>query len=565
VNTWTAIAIVLTTLGADPAGDASSKGASPKAKGEVSTSAKTTAPEKGASAKPAPAEYRDLVLFLDKAPMHFRVHIRLASKPIDVARNDLAERWLKQYDANLDGKLSREEMQKMPALRQAITASGAKFLDSLKGGGGFIDLKQKIAQMGGEAVAIREQKDAANSDSDVFKFLDADGNGELDSKEMDAAIDRVGEKDNDRDECISFEEFMPPPPPVAMPINVIGMDQPPRPSFAPAELIRDASEPLLPKRLIKKYDRNRDSKLNATEIGWQPDRFATLDVNRDNKLDENELRRFGTSAVDLELNVDLAANDQQGSGKLEALNVVGDRLDDGKRGNFAKVSFADAIVTFSERDLDPIAEANRAALAEFNALDADGNGYLDRDETRDRVRLENGLFQQMDVDGDNKVFAQELKDYVANRAEPLSNSCRVQVFDTGYGFFMTLDANGDGRISTREIRKADQSLKRLDRDEKTGVTANEPKRHFHVEFSRGVFKLGPVNDPMQNSGTPSFQSRNLTGPVWFQRMDRNGDGDLSWNEFLGPRDVFQKLDKDHDELIDPVEAEAAAGLSRSAT
>jgi hypothetical protein len=40
-------------------------------------------------------------------------------------------------------------------------------------------------------------------------------------------------------------------------------------------------------------------------------------------------------------------------------------------------------------------------------------------------------------------------------------------------------------------------------------------------------------------------------------MDRNNDGDLTWNEFLGPREVFHKLDADGDGLLDPVEAAKA--------
>ncbi|HEY4259834.1 MAG TPA: hypothetical protein VGM98_06735, partial [Schlesneria sp.] len=47
------------------------------------------------------------------------------------------------------------------------------------------------------------------------------------------------------------------------------------------------------------------------------------------------------------------------------------------------------------------------------------------------------------------------------------------------------------------------------------------------------------------------------GPIWFQRWDRNNDGDITWREFLGPRDAFEQLDADRDDLIDPKEAEAA--------
>jgi hypothetical protein len=40
-------------------------------------------------------------------------------------------------------------------------------------------------------------------------------------------------------------------------------------------------------------------------------------------------------------------------------------------------------------------------------------------------------------------------------------------------------------------------------------------------------------------------------------MDRNRDGDVSRREFLGTREQFERLDRDHDGLIGPGEADAA--------
>jgi hypothetical protein len=40
-------------------------------------------------------------------------------------------------------------------------------------------------------------------------------------------------------------------------------------------------------------------------------------------------------------------------------------------------------------------------------------------------------------------------------------------------------------------------------------------------------------------------------------MDRNGDGDLSPNEFLGRRALFDKIDRDRDGLISSEEANNA--------
>jgi hypothetical protein len=77
-----------------------------------------------------------------------------------------------------------------------------------------------------------------------------------------------------------------------------------------------------------------------------------------------------------------------------------------------------------------------------------------------------------------------------------------------------------------------------------------------VEFVRRSYKLFGASEELV-AQTPAFQQRKPTGPIWFQRMDRNNDGDLTWNEFLGPREVFHKLDGDNDSLIDPQEAAKA--------
>jgi hypothetical protein len=43
--------------------------------------------------------------------------------------------------------------------------------------------------------------------------------------------------------------------------------------------------------------------------------------------------------------------------------------------------------------------------------------------------------------------------------------------------------------------------------------------------------------------------------MWFRKMDRNADGDVSFREFLGAREEFDRIDADGDELISVEEAE----------
>ncbi len=102
---------------------------------------------------------------------------------------------------------------------------------------------------------------------------------------------------------------------------------------------------------------------------------------------------------------------------------------------------------------------------------------------------------------------------------------------------------------------------RAGRDDKPGLGEFEPARRYRIEFVRGIFNpFGnperPANPRMPQAPVETIKPR-LVGPIWFQRWDRNNDGDITWREFLGPRDAFEQLDADRDELIDPKEAEAA--------
>jgi hypothetical protein len=63
-------------------------------------------------------------------------------------------------------------------------------------------------------------------------------------------------------------------------------------------------------------------------------------------------------------------------------------------------------------------------------------------------------------------------------------------------------------------------------------------------------------------GGPVPAPARVDAPLWFQRMDSNGDGDVTLTEFLGPRQVFDRIDADGDEMISPEEARRGDRLFR---
>jgi Ca2+-binding EF-hand superfamily protein len=510
-------------------------------------------------AVPHDADIHHVVLMLEPAPLHLRLRLSIGGQSLTAAREAYVEKLVGQLDRDADGRLTREETTRSPLLRQPEPSRAAAFLQTLDVPQ-VVDtreVREMVQRVAGESVVYRQDDSASESDSFIFEVLDEDGSGIIDTAEMATAAERLVERDADHDECVGFDEIQPPqpdPPPDQV-LQLVAVEQPARPRATFSDLLRDTREPLLPRRLLRKYDLDNSGSLSATELEWSQARLATVDKNSDGGLSVTELRDFAAAPVDLDLAIDVQPDDPS-KPQLMVVGAAADRAGTSESPGLVHVNLDSANVALSYRHVDPIPEAIDAAMRRFNQLDADGNGYLDSDEVQTDVRLRRGLFDMLDADGDGKVFGEEVETYVRLRGEPDAITCRVNVYDTGSGFFQSLDHNNDGRISARELRGLEASLEELQQDEREGVTLEEPARHFHVEFVRGSYRLFGPTDQMV-SQLPAFNRGVPAGPVWFQRMDRNNDGDLTWREFLGHREDFYGLDADGDGLLDPQEAEQA--------
>lgn len=503
-----------------------------------------------AQIKDAATGVHDMLLLLPNGPVHLRVTVTEAGKSLRTMREDFLKRLAEKLDADKNGKVSRKETAKHPLFVTGRRFDDNKFLDSLRAQKDYTEkeLAMAVDRVAGQLITFRQNNSLTDQDLSVFRVLDENESGLVERVEMRTSAARLAQRDQDFDQCITFDEFLNQS---SMDNNmVVALQNDEPPSSIHSEVLRDATEPVIPTRLIKSYDTDRDGKLSAKELNWTDDAVKSLDLDSDSLLSVKELSGISRIEPDLEFAVDL------GDKTAGALKVLGGRLVsqlDSNPSGLVKIVQPGMSLAVNYRQRDPIAEAEANSKVAFNAIDMDGNGYLDRKEIVEHQRFQRYLFDAMDADGDDRVFAEEMLSYVRAYTEPASTSCQVTLFDTGNGYFQILDTNGDGRISIRELRKTEDSLLKIGGENQV-INPSRMTKSFRIELQRGGIGLfGRVDRPAAEAPTVTLQAP--TGPMWFQRMDRNGDSDLVWDEFLGPRDVFHRMDRDGDGLIDVSEAD----------
>jgi Ca2+-binding EF-hand superfamily protein len=209
-------------------------------------------------------------------------------------------------------------------------------------------------------------------------------------------------------------------------------------------------------------------------------------------------------------------------------------------------------VRADERNADTL---QRAFVQSFKMFDSDGNGYLDRTESA-RAPYFDAQFARFDRDADGKMFEAELIASAAGEILTALSRTSVSVENRGRDLFEILDTSRDRRISRREFLDSLDRFSLWDANNDGQLAEQEVPQLYQLEFERGAPPL-PSLVGFNRRNNRGANEPAMAGPVWFQRMDRNGDGDVSRTEFIGTPAQFEALDANQDALIDAPEAAVA--------
>jgi Ca2+-binding EF-hand superfamily protein len=577
-----------------------------------------------ASGATTPLTTQDFVFLGEARPVLIRMHIQTDGKALQAAWDDCIDYLFKYLDVDNDGALSKEEVERAPTVEQVTNGLvGVGGLGQGGGGGGRLrpgatpaaptmqDLDtNKDGKVSREELAAWYRKNgfqpfqfrlgagAPNFQSmiasylggsrpeptidevskGIFQHLDRSKKGQITKEDLEKAESILMKLDEDQDEMIVPRELVAYDPAGNNPLKgLLQMGLPGGGREAPTSTtnlvpVLDADK--VPVDLVKRLREHYGKEIHIKEIGLDEATFKALDADGNGVLDDKELAGFAKRAPDLELLLRLGT---KGANQSMVALIVGDELPPVAKGLtlLNDLGFLDLGLTRAEIRVDDYERPNplgailkQQVQTQFEQADKDHNGILEAKEIQDS-RFFKPLAKAIDRNGDGCVTEKKLTAYV-DFLQELTKRARagtvtLEITDQSRGLFDMLDTDRDGRLSVRELREAPRLLAKLDHGKKGYLTADDIPHSYRIEVKRGPQNQGGPGGFFDLYSQPAVQAgpaRAEKGPVWFRKMDRNRDGDVSRKEFLFGEELFRLIDTDGDGLISLAEAEKAAELIR---
>lgn len=495
-------------------------------------------PANADNAKPSPrAESLDLLVLGGEHPLRLELSVRIAGKPVAEIWDETFARLHSYLDRDGNGTLDATEVSRMPsafALRQVAWGQVSPYSaeapalsildldgDSNISGTELADYYRR-AGLGSVLVGIGKAPHTDKLTNAILEHLDTDKNGKISEEECKTAVSALRKLDANDDELIGPGELVAK---TAYP-GAIGamLLSAPRPKDRPSSIADFLPLVVLPIRLTDDY--------------WPTTVNARLTRSKQPQIPPHDLLALRTSAPAATWQIRL----DEGPTSFSSAASAGD-----KPATNARLSIEAGRTQIELRcETGKLTEQIQAARKRFFSLFADCDS--DQNDTLDGKELsapKAALFKQMntiaDRNADGSLCNKELNAWLDIQEQVSKGHALLTVLDYGNGLFELLDADHDGSLSHRELRRSWERLRQFGCITDGTFDRTKLPRMLASSISKG--------HPKANLGKP-FRP----GPGWFLAMDRNGDGDVSRREFTGSNAAFDKLDADHDGTIDSREA-----------
>lgn len=153
-------------------------------------------------------------------------------------------------------------------------------------------------------------------------------------------------------------------------------------------------------------------------------------------------------------------------------------------------------------------------------------------------------------DGVGILTQQKARDYFALQKQTAEQRLMLTCISLTPNLFELLDDNRDGLLYVRELRTAWERLRPLETTDSSDITSAILQPCLTIQLVSGPFQN--EDSISQTRPKKDFSS----APLWFQKMDRNKDGDISRGVFLDSREDYNLIDSNGGGLICLAEAQA---------
>jgi Ca2+-binding EF-hand superfamily protein len=519
------------------------------------------------------ADTQDVLFFAETRLVRLRVHLKATGEPLAARWTGQLRKYFDFLDRDGDGVLNRYEAEfafsNAGVLQMVQTGfayqrpddAARTFADMDVDGDGKLSFDEFAYYYSPSASRVIAALPNPNRDvyadaltDEMFKLIDTDKDGKLSRSEINAIEKLLATLDSDEDECLSASELVPNLFNGQIPLPRVAAD----PQQAPMMALKPGSIPdAVLEMILTRYDKDKNLRLSKAENPFGDEVFAALDLNKDGSITLAELMEWKDMPPDLELEMTLGDKpDQCGIRVLPRADGKPAPLAAG----FRETGPGSALLTVGRQSVQlncfcPPTTYGQAQRANVLQFPENGKGYLtEKDIAGPQFQAIRVLFDMIDRDGDGKMTRAEFNAF-ANLQQSFTRLPLSLVYSAPTpSLFQILDTNGDGRISVREARQAWDRLIAMEPTSKEFVTraALQPQ---------GALRFGRANEVFAFTTAVTYSQQPMRqtsrGPLWFRKFDRNGDGEVSRNEFPGSQAEFDRIDTNHDGYISLEEAEAA--------